>query len=571
MALSRRLLVLAAAAGGAAVLAQPSFAARPSLPFSLDSAGGHFTVHYQSDLSDKATKDWAITATEAGDVAALAERAYTKELADGYPAPLDDGDGRYDIYVEDLDGDGDLEACNDPAAPLGVAITDTGNQQSSGYIELNACTELRSLGLDQHTIAHELFHLIQFAIWVPTPVSDYWLLESSAEWMGFRADAYGIGNGLGLGPSEMSLDCRDPLGTNRCDLSGYLNNGYSRWAFFEYVTERFGASFVKEIFAQGAAGAGTATQALAATLAAHGTTLADAFDDWTAKDMQSAYAPALLQGHPPTPYTTVQTGRAAGTVASLSVPVNHLSARYVEFDRGGGAADAAKPCFAATLHVTVTMPAGTSSKPLFWWAAAGSSPLALSVSGSTASAAIPWDTCTWSGTAGFLALPNASTGVDAADFQVSATMTVDTTTPATATAPPPQASTYGQVIPVTSAETAPVLTAFGPEVLRVSATTASVRLIVQADQEGSVRATLGSISLGSVSIRPGNNDVRFALPKGIRLTLRRSAATAKLVLTPVSAQGNVVGAPVLRTLRVEPAKAKTKAKTKAKRRHRRSK
>ena len=141
-------------------------------------------------------------------------------------------------------------------------------------------------------------------------------------------------------------------------------------------------------------------------------------------------------------------------------------------------------------------------------------------------------------------------------------MTVDPNTPATATAPPAEAAVYTPVIPVTSAETAPVLAAFGPEVLRVGTTETYVRLIVQANAEGAVRATLGSVDLGAVALRPGNNDVRFRLPKGIQLRLRRVAGTAKLVLTPVSPGGNVLGAPVLRTIAfVAPTK------TKAHRRH----
>ena len=48
---------------------------------------------------------YAITETQAGDIAARAERALAAELSDGYPRPLSDGalggDGRIDIYVED--------------------------------------------------------------------------------------------------------------------------------------------------------------------------------------------------------------------------------------------------------------------------------------------------------------------------------------------------------------------------------------------------------------------------------------------------------------------------------------
>src|SRR6476620_5129696 len=101
MLLLRRLALLAFLGVGAAVLAGPAFGARPGgLPNTLGST--HFLVHYESDPATA----FKITQTQAGDVAALAERAYTAELADGYAAPLSDGvlggDSRTDIYVGDL-------------------------------------------------------------------------------------------------------------------------------------------------------------------------------------------------------------------------------------------------------------------------------------------------------------------------------------------------------------------------------------------------------------------------------------------------------------------------------------
>src|SRR5947209_16183124 len=101
----RRSSLLALVTVGSAVLAGPAFGARPNpvqLPFALGST--HFLVHYQSDLINFPT--FAITQTTAGDIATFAERAYTAELADGYPAPPSDGglggDNRLDIYVADL-------------------------------------------------------------------------------------------------------------------------------------------------------------------------------------------------------------------------------------------------------------------------------------------------------------------------------------------------------------------------------------------------------------------------------------------------------------------------------------
>lgn len=541
----RRVGLLAAVAAGSAVLAGPAFGARPTalqLPFTLGTT--HFLVHYQSD---DVTTGYAITQTQAGDIAALAERAYSAELADGFSAPVSDGglggDNRIDIYVVDLSALG---------GPVGLTIPDSpAAVTSSSYIELDGTQP--DFAFTQHTIAHELFHVIQLSTWNPQLQSDAWLFEGSAEWMGYRVDGYNTATGLELGPTDMALDCGDPLGTWQCDFDTYANNGYSRWSFFEYMWERYGASFLKDALARGAAGA-SSINAISGALTARGTTLADAYNAWTQTDLVSGYSVPALQGRAPVIIAKASTGTKAGTVATLKVPVNHLSTRILEIDRGDG--DASNACFAATLTISVAVPAGTLSQPVFWWDAQGSSPVALTVSGGTASASVPWDTCTYSATKGYLALPNASTTVDAADFGVTLSMTVDTSTPATPFAAPDPVFMPTPTVPVTSADVAPTLTLFGPQILKLAAGTTQLRLIVDSSGQGSVQATLGSTTLGTLTIRGGNNDLRFTLPSSLLRALRRSAAAGNvLTLTPSSPSGTP-GQAVTRTVQLARAKAK---------------
>jgi len=539
MRLLRRLAPLAVAAAGAAVLAGPASAAYPrpapgGYPFTVGTT--HFLVHYFSDV----TADGAITQTTAGDVAARAERAYAAELADGYPAPLSDGglggDNRIDIYVSNLGG-----------TALGLAEWDADNPQTSGFIELAG--DVPALGLDQHTIAHEIFHLIQFGLWLPAQVSDYWLLEGTAEWMGYRVDGYSGSHPFEFGPGDMSLDCRDPLGTNACDLDdAYAGNGYSRWPFFEYLIENYGSSFVSSVLAAGAAGAPSAVGAVANALAAKGTSLAETYGNWIAADMSGGYAVRPLQATRPTPYATVSTGIESGAIPVPKVPVNHLSTRFVKLTRGDG--NGSHPCYAATLSLSVAIPAGTSSRPLFFWDADGSRPFPLSVDGGTATATIPWDTCAYPSNAGYLALPNPSTGVDAADFVVSATLAVDKTSLTTAAAAPAPVVVNTPVVVASGAEVAPTLALFGPEILRLTASQTRLRLIVESNGVGAVRARLGSVDLGTVKVRAGANDLRFTLPKRVLRSLRRSSAATRLTLTPLSTSGAVTGTPVVRSVRV---------------------
>ncbi|MDQ1532850.1 MAG: hypothetical protein QOF28_611 [Actinomycetota bacterium] len=553
MTLFRRLLLLAATSVGAAVLAGPVFAARPgALPNLVTTT--HFVVHFQSDP----TLLGAATQAEAGWIAASAESAYNAETADGYVAPLADGglggDSRIDIYVADLTPFGN---------PLGVSIPDSGGSPSSGYIELDGTQPENAF--TPHTIAHELFHLVQFGIWVSASYTDNWLYESTAEWMGYRATGYDVSGGLELGPPYLSLDCSDPNGLAECDLSDpYANGGYSRWGFFEYINERFGASFVKDVFTQ-AASADDALAGLNAALAAKGTNLADTFDAWSTVDMSGGYTRTELQTYRPHPVGSVSTGVETGQIFSATVTVNHLAAEYIAITKGDG--DDSHPCFAASLTFNVTMPAGTQSKPAFFWDVKGSTPVQLSVNGNTATTTLPWDTCNWSGFKGYLSLPNASQTVDGADFHVSASMTVDTSKPTTAT-PPPDLVTLPGVVTAPSAAIAPDIDVFGPELLTLSAAAQQVRLIVSSSGEGTLKAQLGSVSLGTQTLRAGNNDLRFTIPKDMLKTLRRSASAANLLtLTPASANGATVGTSVTRRVVVTPAKTLAKTPAKKTKRH----
>ena len=155
----------------------------------------------------------------------------------------------------------------------GLAFPDTPANQTSGYIVLD-----HSTGLTDHVIAHELFHLVQFGIWQAT---DGWLLESTAEWTGFRFEGFNAGNLLSsLGAPDMSLDC---IG-DKCGNDDYERGGYSRWSFFEYLNEHFGSTIVKDVLDRGAALGDPTVPAITLVsdvLAAKGTTLANAFTDWT--------------------------------------------------------------------------------------------------------------------------------------------------------------------------------------------------------------------------------------------------------------------------------------------------
>ena len=510
-----RFLVLVLFALAALGLGAGTAAARP-IGYLDTLTSDHFVIHYTGDLSalDR------ITAQQAASVAETAERAYSAEITSyGYPAPVDDGDGKIDIWVGDLGG------------PLGVAVQETPGTQSQGYIALDVAG-----GLNEETIGHELFHLIQYAIFIP---DDGWLLESTAEWMGFRFEGFPLGIDWSLPAPDMSLDC---VG-DKCGNQVYETGGYSRWSFFEYLSERYGGTMVKDVFTRGATLGDPAIpgiQLVADTIAAKGSSLQNVFTDWTVANLTGNYTAVGLKGLLPTATSEVFTGLDSGALPTQHLAVNHLAARYLAFGRGDGTTSG--PCYAAMLSLTVNYPSSLAARPYFYWPVSGSAAVPLSGTAGSVSVNVPWDTCAWD-KPGYLVIQNPSTTLDAQTFTVSGSISVDKTTPAGSTDPPKPIGIPGISIPVPTIAVPPTLTIHAPELLRVSAKDRKLRLIVYANGSGKLRATLGSLELGTSSLRIGNNDVRYTLPASLVKSLRKTSGNNLLRLTsfsPVGTEGTTV-------------------------------
>ena len=535
MALARRLAALAATGAAAALFAGPAVAARPAafpLPETLTST--HFRIHYTGDFT---LPDERVLQQDAATLASNAEQAYAAFVTGwGYPAPLNDGDGLIDIWVTDL-----------AAGVAGKADVDAAGNTATGWIAVDpAYVKARDV------IAHEFFHLVQFGIWIP---ADSWLLEGSANWAGISVNGYVATGNATLAPTlhrpDLSLDCVGEA----CGNDLYETAGYSRWSFFEYLSSRYGTGFVKETLLQGAALADPSKKGAAlvsAALVARGTTLGDVYSDYTFANLAGNYSVTELKGLAPVSYAMLATGDETASLPVARVGVNHLAVRYLKLVRGDATNTGA--CYAATLSLAVALPAGLSAKPAVY-SKSLTAAVPLTVNGSTASIAIPWDTCT-GGYDGFLSLPNPSLTTDAAQFTVSGTLTVDYSQPA-APKGPPDAFYTGPSTPAETAELAPAIFVYGAQVIRVSAATRLVRLIVFSSGAGKLQAAAGSTLLGTVALRAGNNDVRFRLPASMVESLRKTSglriSSSVLTLTSLSTAG-AAGAKVARKLAVAPVK-----------------
>src|SRR5579872_2398735 len=377
----------------------------------------HFVVHYYSDVDSSGglKPDWS-SETQAGDIAAYAEQAYSLLTGWGFAAPLNDGDGKTDIYLEDFTnfpGVDSFDNIDGAAAPTSGWIEMATPTQQQAFADSDGLTLAQQ---EQMEVTFGLFNLSMFGTWLPDAATgDNWLPFGAAQWAGYASIGFPVGTeASALSSPDIALDCSDTQAlTQTCDQDPYTNSGSGAWAFYQLLATKFGNSFLKTVWAKGALGQSAAT-ALSNAVAAKGSTLASVFNEYAEKLMDGDFSTAATTTFRPPVQVNVAGGIKTATLPPVTVQVDHLSARYVTFTRGDG--DSSHACYAATLSVNVTMPAGTSAQPYFFWDVPGSTPQALSVSGNTASITVPWDTCFWGATKAWLSLPNASTTVDGANF-----------------------------------------------------------------------------------------------------------------------------------------------------------
>src|SRR5262245_44493307 len=323
---------------------------------------------------------------------------------------------------------------------------------------------------------------------------------------------------------------------------------------FEYLAERYGDAAVKSVWDQAVANPGAPGTTDLTNVLPVGTSLASFFNDYTTARMTGNFTIAALAGSRPQAYTNIPVGTTSSDLPGTSAAVNHLAVRYLTLTHGS---DPTAPCYAANLTLSVDIPAGVVSTPTYYANTKGAAPQPMTVSGSTGSITVPWNTCAASPSA-YLSLPNDSLGLDGREFTVTGHVDV-LSTPASPTDPPPGVHVIGTPIPAPTTDPAPTLNVYAPEVLRVSSKTRLLRFVVFSSGDGKLGAVLGTSNLGSASLRGGNNDVRFVLPKQLFQALRTKSSSNVLQLTSESPSG-AKGATFTRRVVVQTPPKKTKKK-----------
>jgi hypothetical protein len=202
-------------------------------------------------------------------------------LAAGYRAPLNDGDGIFDVYLADLGSRGLYGYCTTDTRVSGHTGAPAYCVLDNDYAEFGPVPG--PVGNLQVTAAHEYFHAVQFAYDIN---EDPWLMEATATWAEDEVfddvnDNRQYLKGGPLGQPAQPLDHRKGLAP------------YGAWIFFKYLSEHFPADsggmpvIVRDIWDL-ATGPANSRQAIGAALAARGTDLRTQFGWFAAANRRPA-------------------------------------------------------------------------------------------------------------------------------------------------------------------------------------------------------------------------------------------------------------------------------------------
>ena len=270
-----RLCLLVLALG--ALFGAPAQATRVlGLPETLTSQ--HFQIHYAGQVLPPGV---SVIHQDAADLAGNLEQAYSTMVGDwGYPAPLDDGDGKIDVFVVDL------SASRLPRPRLGRQ-PERGPELGYLYIDDNSVHDLQVARATSSSTCPVLALGPDGAV---RPGSECRVGRvPRARLPAHRRHGSG-------GPRPARRHRRRAghvadLQRRRMRPNRYENNGYSRWSFYEYLTERYGGSAVFDLFQKGKTlndPSLTGSDLLIAVLQDKGATLGDMFGDFTITNLSAA-------------------------------------------------------------------------------------------------------------------------------------------------------------------------------------------------------------------------------------------------------------------------------------------
>jgi hypothetical protein len=253
----------------------------------------------------------------------------------GYRKPIGDkrkgGNAKLDVYLKELGDRGIYGYC------MPERKVRNHKWLASGYCVLDndfaeaqfGAPPMRSLRV---TAAHEFFHAVQFAY---DYGEDPWLMEATATWMEERV-ADNVNDNRQYLPYGQIGNPGRPLDTFNRD--GF--NQYGNWAFFEYLSGRFGAGIVRQIWSSAGAYPGSghrySTTAVKGALAGKRGGFTDVFRRFAAANTAPARTYPEGGRWPVAPASASWTLTADARKQSTTTRIDHMASRNYVVRPGDG-------------------------------------------------------------------------------------------------------------------------------------------------------------------------------------------------------------------------------------------
>jgi hypothetical protein len=292
-------------------------------------------VHYTTNPADPN----ATSAAEAQTLAGYAQAALEAEMTTlGMPRPVPDSDGRQDIYLATTAG------CV-TSGPAGVTVP----RHSDQHVTDADIVMRPHLSAARLVVAHELFHAMQMAIYRGGRRT---IVEGTAEWA--ARHLYPVDGGTREYDPGVPLDCGEKV----CGQAPY-----DGWAFFEYLSERYGPSIglrITQAWITVGDPAAPAVRVLDIALAPFGTSTTQAYRDFT----RALTGDRLT--HPDLESFSDELGLASGLgtgirprrIPTRRFTLEHLSARFVGLYATEGES---RRCPPGRLRLTLRGPDGAAA------------------------------------------------------------------------------------------------------------------------------------------------------------------------------------------------------------------
>lgn len=259
------------------------------------------------------------------------EHVWSREVgALGFRAPPNDGDGLFDVTLEDLGNRGLYGYCQaDSLQAPATSFCVLDNDYAADEYGAPPLDSLRA------TAAHEFFHAIQFGYDV---LEDLWFMEGSAVWA--EEQVYPAINDYlqYLGQSAISRP-RTPTDYSGTDTFPDLFHRYGAVLFWKFLSERFGTpAVVRRVWelADATRGSRYSVQAVSAALAERGWSFPRAygvFGVWNTKPAGSYGDRNLMPA--PAWWQVAKLTRGRKGTGTRGVVLNHLTNAAMLLQPGG--------------------------------------------------------------------------------------------------------------------------------------------------------------------------------------------------------------------------------------------